>query len=222
MMERTADDRLRETEALLMRRILQAERDAARLRAQQRVMLGSAVAALLLAGAALAVAFARTAPSRVAEAVEARRFVLRDAAGVVRATLATRPDGAARVLLLDRGGTPRLQLSLLPDGSPGLTLSDAQGRPSAVLGQLADRTTSLVLADPAGTTRAVLGYAPADGTSLVFAAEDGSTRAWMGVDRRGEGSLTLVETASPAEPLPAPPVDPEEAGALTAPPGGGR
>lgn len=63
------------------------------------------------------------------DVVRARRFVLVDAAGEVRASLAVRPDGAPGLILLDAAGKPRVVLAVRSDGAPHLTLFDAAGNP---------------------------------------------------------------------------------------------
>lgn len=210
-----AEDRLREVEAVLARRIEQADRDRDRLRRTSRISLAAAGMALLTGAASLMMTVARTSTGRISEAVEAHRFVLRDPAGEIRATLDARGAAGPRISLLDRDGRPRMQLALTPDGSPGVSFSDRAGRPRAVLGLLPDETTSLVFADEAGQTRVVLGYAANDAPSLVFADRDGVTRAALGIEASGGSRLSLVEDQPPPA---APGIAPDSLAAPEVPP----
>ncbi|MGI9179285.1 MAG: hypothetical protein ACR2H9_02055 [Longimicrobiaceae bacterium] len=105
---------------------------------------------------------------RVAEVVQARRFVLRDADGHIRGLMGVHNDGSSRVILQDRDGRERLKMTLLPDGSPGLSFTDREGRSRAVLGLLSDETSTLVFANRSGKTRAVLGLSPDESSTQPF------------------------------------------------------
>jgi len=76
----------------LTRRLDRLERENRRLK-----LLGG----LAMLGLAALTVMGQTAPTSVANTLEAERFVLRDNAGNVRATLGLRPDGTAALALAD-------------------------------------------------------------------------------------------------------------------------
>jgi hypothetical protein len=110
-------------------------------------------ASLALGTAALAVTGA-AAPRRV---VEAQKFVIRDAAGHVRAELGP-SEGDKEVVLRfrDLGGTSRVTLGLEGETSL-LVLGDKTGRPRVGVATLAQGAPSLTLYDPTGRARVDLG-----------------------------------------------------------------
>lgn len=189
-----AQDLVREMEAALVRRLERVEQENAQLKEQSRLsMIGSTalagILALLLIGRLVSVF-----SGAIADAVEARRFVLRDGDGMVRGVWEMTDNGASRLVLRDRDARERFRLTLLPDGSPGLTLADRDGRSRTVLGLLPDQTATLTFADQAGKARTVLGV-PADGSStLVFADRGGQTRVTVGVDPVGKPGVTMFES----------------------------
>ncbi|HYB71597.1 MAG TPA: hypothetical protein VEH80_13040, partial [Candidatus Bathyarchaeia archaeon] len=91
----------------LTRRLERLERENRRLK-----LLGL----LAAVGLASLTVMGQTAPTQVANAVEAERFVLRDAGGHVRGTLGLRPDGAAALTLADDTQQDRAILSVTPQG----------------------------------------------------------------------------------------------------------
>lgn len=115
----------------------------------KRAALGSwlAIAALFLLG---------QSPPRAAKApaVEAERFVLRDARGRIGASLGWEADETPRLTLHDAGGRARAVLTVGAGGAPGLTLLDADGvtvRAALVVGS--DGAPGFALFDPAGKPR---------------------------------------------------------------------
>lgn len=64
------------------------------------------------------------------KAVEAEKFVLRDANGRSRAVLTVSADGSPVLALSDQDGTTRATLAVSADGQPGLALYDEDGRVS--------------------------------------------------------------------------------------------
>lgn len=103
--------------------------------------------------------------------VEARRFVVRDSLGRVRAELGGEDTSialrvrdetgvprltvgveseAAVLVLSDATGRPRAGLVTLGHGAPGLTLYDAGGRPRAEVGLARDGEPAMALTDPRG------------------------------------------------------------------------
>jgi hypothetical protein len=193
-------DLIRELEAVLGRRVDELEIENIRLRRFVRLLAVAALVAVVLSvGTTL---FVQTQRGSVAEVVQARQFVLRDAAGNVRAVIGSTPEGGSRFSMQDRSGADRLRLTLLADGSPGLSFADAQGRSRAVLAFLPDETANLVFADRTGRTRAVFGLMPDESATLVFADRMGETRVGLGVDASGGAGLSLFERDGADSPLP--------------------
>jgi hypothetical protein len=184
-------DLIRELEAVLGRRVDELEIENTRLRRSTRLLAAAALVALALSiGTTL---FVQTARGSVADVVQARQFVLRDAAGHVRAVIGSTPEGGSRFSMQDRSGQDRLRLTLLADGSPGLSFADTGGRSRAVLAFLPDETVNLVFADRTGRTRAVFGLMPDESSTLVFADRMGETRVGLGVDASGGAGLSVFE-----------------------------
>lgn len=181
-----------ESEATLRMRLDRMERESRRLRRASTALL-VAFAVLVGLGSVGGYIMWQRGTTVGADVVQARRFVLRDGAGRVRAMWGTTDDGSAQLVLQDHDGRPRARLSVLHDGSPGLALVDPDGRARAVLGLLPDETISLVLADRQGRSRAVLGLTAREASSLVFADGRGVTRAGMSVSVDGYATLTLPE-----------------------------
>ena len=111
--------------------------------------------------------------------VEAREFVLRDAAGKSRAALTllegrfpalrlNNPEERARAILIvrddesavfrlsDREGQHRVQIWTQPDGTPVLGLADAEGHPLVRMGLEGGAGGTLSLRDTARVERVVL------------------------------------------------------------------
>jgi hypothetical protein len=155
--------------------------------------------ATVMGGAlALAALLGSTLPSAVAKGfepgaprfagsgvVEAQRFVLRDASGHTRASLAVSDDGVPLLLFLDRHGEPRGGL-----GPKHLLLSSDDGE-SAVKLLMNPGGTPAVRLEKDGRLRAVLGMT-GDGTlALGFYGQDGKGRALLDVGLDGSPGLTL-------------------------------
>jgi len=96
------------------------------------------VGALALLGLGALTVMGQTAPTSVANTLEAERFVLRDNAGNVRATLGLRPDGTAALALADDTQQDRAVLSVTAPGQASVDLSDRAGHLRAGLGVRAD------------------------------------------------------------------------------------
>jgi len=122
--------------------------------------------------------------------VRAKRLLLVDDAGKIRAMLTMTPAGPALVLY-DAAGNPRVALDVNADGS-GLALSDAAGKIRAVLRVDADGS-GLALRDAAGKPRAGLTLT-ATGPALVLSDNGGKLRAGLGV-LKDSPSLVLTDAA---------------------------
>jgi hypothetical protein len=205
---------MHELERGLSIRIEEQARENRRLR---RLWMGTVVTAAVLLGlaTALVIISARHGlPGSIADVLEAREFLLRDANGAVRGTWGTTSNGAMRLTLQTPGSKAGLSLSTLPDGASGITVRDSAGRSRAVLGLLPDQTVSMLFADENGTTRTVLSLVRGGSSTLVFADRSGNTKVGMGVDSRGQSTLTLPEPADGRVETPAP----EDSGRTNSPP----
>lgn len=117
--------------------------------------------------------------------VEAQRFVLRDASGQPRASLAVSDDGMPLLMFLDKDGEARGVL-----GPKHLLLSSDDGS-SAVKLLVNPGGTPAVRLEKDGRLRAVLGMT-GDGTlALGFYGHDGKGRALLDVGVDGSPGLTL-------------------------------
>jgi len=191
---------MHELERGLSVRIDELARENRRLR---RLWMGTVVTGALLLGLATALVLVSARhglPGTVADVIEARQFLVRDANGAIRGTWGASDKGALRLSLQPAGGKGSLSLSSLADGASGITVRDSAGRSRAVLGLLPDQTVSLLFADENGTTRTVLSLVRGGSSTLVFADRSGSAKVGMGVDARGQSTMTLPEAERQAEP----------------------
>jgi len=201
-----------ELERGLTVRIEELARENRRLR---RLWMGTMVSGALLLGlaTALVIVSARHGlPGTIADVIEAKQFLLRDATGAVRGSWGTVENGSMRLQLQAPGSKAGLTLAALADGASGITIRDSAGRSRAVLGLLPDQTVSLLFADDNGTTRTVLSLVRGGSSTLVFADRSGSAKVGMGVDARGQSTLTMpempesqAETPQPVDSTPAAP-----------------
>jgi hypothetical protein len=184
---------MHELERGLSVRIEEQARENRRLR---RLWMGTVVTGALLLGLATAlvvVSAKHGLPGTVADVLEARQFLLRDANGAVRGTWSTGDKGTMRLQLQAPGSKAGLTLAVLEGGASGITIRDSAGRSRAVLGLLPDQTVSMLFADENGTTRTVLSLVRGGSSTLVFADRSGSAKVGMGVDARGQSTMTLPE-----------------------------
>jgi hypothetical protein len=192
--EMTPEQRLRhEFERDMLLRVETVERESRRLR---RLWVSSLISIAVLLGlaTALVIVSARHGlPGTVADVIESRQFLLRDADGMVRGAWGTLPDGTMRLSLQAPGSKAGVTLTALKSGASGLTFSDSSGRSRGVFGILPDETLSLTFGDRTGMTRTSLGLNPEGSATLVFADRSGAMRAGMGVDSRGAGTFSVVD-----------------------------
>lgn len=176
-------------------------------RRNRRLLLVGTTALLL--GAAATILLSKDLVSRplarprAANVVEAERFVLRDALGLVHAELAVDDHRSAALRFFGRDGRYRLQVTpagiSLTDGGaqraglhmmPGtrasdpsasvLHLADADGKPRGSLTVLADGSSRFLLSDPVGKGGASI-QADAGGSARVALTDpDGRNVAWLG------------------------------------------
>ena len=198
---------MHELEQGLSIRLEELSRENRRLR---RLWMGTVVSGALLLGlaAALVIVSARHGlPGTVADVIEAKQFLLRNAGGAIVGSWSTGDKGSMRLQLQAPRSKAGLSLSVLESGASGITVRDSAGRSRAVLGLLPDQTVSMLFADENGTTRTALSLVRGGATTLVFADRSGDAKVGMGVDARGQSTLTLpeppesrVETPTPEEP----------------------
>lgn len=103
----------------LVRRLDRVERENRRLKRAGLVVLAG-IAALVLMGQAK--------PDKVAEVVEAEKFVLREPSGKLRASLGVGADDVASLSLMDRVEKPHAVLAASRDGSAALIFYDKDGK----------------------------------------------------------------------------------------------
>ena len=116
----------------------------------------------------------QTGPAKV---VEAQKFSVRDANGVVRAQLGV-AGGTVELNLADKGGMQRLSVHVDPDGSPGLMLIEKDGK--TVRGEMslkADQRMYLALGDRNAKPRLWLEAKPDGSSGVSVMDKDGKNRA---------------------------------------------
>lgn len=91
-----------------------------------------------------------------AEEVRARRFLLTDKDGTIRAALGM-VDGSPRLEIYNQAGKRRIWLGVDANGLPGLLFKDKDERTRASLDVQPDGSPALSLADKDGKLQAVLG-----------------------------------------------------------------
>jgi hypothetical protein len=164
--------------------------------------------------------------SDAADELRARRLVLVDDMGRVRATLGPTTDGSAALRLLDADERTRAELAIDANGTTTLTLRDGGGefRSSLVVGPEGEThlhlhgAPAVSLHDDAGTARAVLGLDEHTGLpSLAFADEESRPCVLLTEDPSG-GRLHLFQRDGEGRRIPAcDPGDPDAAGGPLAP-----
>jgi hypothetical protein len=197
MNHRTSDTdyRIKEVHATLDRRIEALERHAQQRRAFGVIGVLGALSAFGLAAFGMSQIQNAYFTGEVAEALEAKALVLRDADGVERAALRLGEDGTVSLALRDGDANSRVRLSVLEDGSPGVSLLDGNGDTRAILGFLPDGTTTLVFADAGAVARTVLALTPDGASRMVFSDHLGETRAAIGVDGSGRPEVNTIATS---------------------------
>ena len=180
-----------ELERGMAARIQMLEQEIRRLR---RLWMATVVGLAVLLGlitALVVVTASHGLPGTVADVVEAKQFLVRDANGAVRGAWGALSDGSLRFTLQSPGSKAGVSVAVLSGGASGITFTDSAGRSRGVLALLPDETMSLTFGDRAGRTRSALGLNPEGSATLVFADRSGAMRAGLGVDSRGTGTFTL-------------------------------
>src|SRR5436853_1562620 len=161
-----------------------------------------------------------------ADELRARRLVLVDDMGRVRATLGPAADGSAALRLLDADERARAELAIDANGTTTLTLRDGGGefRSSLVVGAEGETRLHLHGApavshhDDSGASRAVLGLDEHTGlATLAFADGENRPSLLLAEDPSG-GRLHLFQRDGEGRRIPAcDPGDPDAAGGPLAP-----
>ena len=103
------------------------------------------------------------ATAAVQEVVSARRIVLMDAAGRVRAELGMSADGGPGIFFYDTKGRNRLELGLYPPTEneyPFVVLNDTEHRAAGIFRLYGGRETPVVVLKNQGQDRSVYGLNP--------------------------------------------------------------
>lgn len=98
---------------------------------------------------------------------------------------------ARRFVVVDQTGIVRAEIRTEPDGSTVLRVSDASGAPRAILGVSGDGLTRLVFQGRAGAARASLTVAPEDWPALVLFDKQGRRRFALDVGLGGWPFLAM-------------------------------
>lgn len=195
----------------LLARIERLEQHNRRLRLTGTLWLIAVTAVALMGQAG-----ARSAP----HVIEAREFVVRDAAGKTRARLGMLSDGgwgltlvnaegkfrtglivgpgtdanrggASGVVALDQAGRLRLGLVANAGGPPGLTFTDEGGRKRIRLAITDAQESALELVDRSGHERVTLGVSPENNAVLVLGDGMGTRRVGLAAGANGAGYLAF-------------------------------
>jgi len=114
----------------------------------------------IVAGAAAAplalIALLGAGSANVPDEIRARRFVVVDQAGIVRAEVRTEPDGSAVLRVSDAAGAPRVVLGVSGDGLTRLVFQGRDGAARASLAVAPEDWPALVLFDKQGRRRVAL------------------------------------------------------------------
>lgn len=156
----------------LIDRIVQLERQQAEVRRANRRLELLAGALVLLIGSVLVMGQTNSVHS-----IEARQFVLRDDAGVVRGAMGIGDNGAVGINLNDIKGRPRISLDIASNGTPGLDFYDATGKLRATFALGPEGTPGLGLYDPSGKLRTSLDIPAPQTPGLAFYHPNGKP-AW--------------------------------------------
>ena len=104
--------------------------------------------------------------------VEAERFILRDAAGRVRAELGVDSEASVALRFRDADSMPRLSIGT-ENGASVVVLNEQGGKVRAGLVTLSHGAPALTLYDPNGKTRAELALARDGAPALTITDRDG-------------------------------------------------
>jgi hypothetical protein len=143
--------------------------------------------------AAVLTLLAGTAAVREVDTVEAEQFVLRDAAGSMRAAWTMRPDKTPGLCLFDEQGKPRLSLDLAPGGAPRINLFNSEGSLRAAMAVRPDGTPGFCLADPGGNVRLSLELGRDGSTGLNLFGDRDALRAALAIRPDGTPALGLFD-----------------------------
>ena len=152
----------------------------------RRHRVAGAAGLLALAAAALGLMGQVRSERPQPSVIEAKRFVLRESSGAVRAVLGVDADGAARLVLHDRRGIRRLVLGAEAEGGAGVTVLDKDGQAArAALDIHPGGLPGITLFDPDGkTARVALDIGPDGEPGLALSDRDGRPQAILALFAR--------------------------------------
>lgn len=134
---------------------------------------------------------------RTPDEVKARRFVVVDAQGQVRAGLLLTADGSPWLALRDTQGELRAELGVDDSGTASLAMRDAQGRARAELGVDDKGLVGLLLSNAQGKPRAALSVDEDNKVILSMNDAQGVFRAGLFVDPTGAAVLGMRDSQGP-------------------------
>lgn len=158
-----------------------------------------AVAVLLLFGA---LAWSATAPPRagqvdagaVHDEIRARKFVLVDDSGTIRAELGILPDGQTRLIIRDEAKGTEAWFGTDETGMPVLTFGSKTGEPLMELGVLDGRSPVFIMRAADGKRRVGLVVTKTGSAGIGLYDAKGRNRGIFYMDEAGYPQLTLKDS----------------------------
>jgi hypothetical protein len=123
--------------------------------------------------------------------IDAAGFVVRDANGKAKASLALDSLGMPELRFFDQNGRLRLWSGVALDGSPSLTLLDDVGKSAIGLVVKSDQSPGLVALDKDGKVRAELSISKGVLPALSFKDPEGNIRISLGQDSKDSAVLNI-------------------------------
>lgn len=127
--------------------------------------------------------------ANVPDEMRARRFVVVDQTGIVRAEIRTEPDGSTVLRVSDASGAPRAVLSVSGDGLTRLVFQGRAGAARASLTVAPEDWPALVLFDKQGRRRFALDVGLGGWPFLAMRDEQGEDRAVLELTPQGAPQL---------------------------------
>jgi hypothetical protein len=129
---------------------------------------------------------------KMPEAIEARKFVVRDLSGNGVAALGLGPQGSPLLVMLRKDGKVGATLEVSVEGVPALTLYD-KDKPREIVALDLDGSPGLALSDRNGSARVGLGVANEGSGGLVLYGENKLPRASLGLATNWSPFLLLLD-----------------------------
>ena len=131
--------------------------------------------------------------ANVPDEMRARRFVVVDQAGIVRAEMRTEPDGSAVLRVSDAAGAPRAVLGVSGDGLTRLLFQGRDGAARASLTVAPEDWPALVLFDKQGRRRLALDVGLGGWPFLAMRNEQSEDRAVLELTPQGAPQLLFFD-----------------------------